>query len=376
MRSRFVFFLVLAALSIVAVVDTVRGGLNKFDGIGPVILESELENVGGGVSTDSKTPHVTVSGSLKMDAGGITKFGIANDFGSVAITAGAGDSIEVDYDITVYAESEEEAKKFADTCSVELSASGGKARAQLNRPPESSTNITGVVTKYTVRLPARLKVDMVNRFGEASIDGVSGDVDLENQYGVTRASNLGGSLVARTGFGSAEVSRIAKDADITHGHGRLTLNGVQGDIILRTRYSLVVVSDIAGEVDLTAEHGQVYVADVDGGFTGRTSFSPVSGRNVHGTVLLTSEHGPVEISGIDGEARVQARYAPVRVELGEAAQGYRVEMRARFGNIDADVPVTTGRPVQNEEQATVVVGRGGIPVHVESEFGRITLRTR
>lgn len=382
MRARLAFLFILAALTVVAVMDAATGGLNKLDRIGPVLIESGNADMNSGLSVDSRTPHVTKSGSLTMSAAGITKFGIANDFGSVAITAGAEgaagaeDSIEVDYDITVYAESEERAKEFANRCSVDLRASGGEARVALSQPRESSERIMGVVTNYRVKLPPRLKVDVVNSFGEVSIDGVSGDVDLQNQYGATRTSNLGGSLVARTGFAAAQISGIAKDADITVQQGSLTLNSVGGNVTLGARFSRVDASAIAGAVDLIAEHGQVNLADVGGGLTGKGSFCPVSGRNVRGSVLLTSDHGLVEISGIDDETRVRSTYAPVRVELGEAAEGYRVEMRTRFGSIDADVPVTTGGRVQNEEQATAVVGRGGIPVHVESEFGTITLRAR
>lgn len=375
MRPKVIFFLVLVALTFVAVVDTASGGLATLDrAIGPVVLGPERSEFGSSGPTDPRSPHATASGHLKMDAAGIDRFAIDNDFGSVAVAASEEDVIEVDYEITLYAESQELAEEFAAKCSVDLSSGGNQARAQLIQPQETPAEINGVVTKYTVKLPARLQIDVTNQFGPVTVDGVSGNVNLENGFGETKARNIGGSLVVRTRFGPGEVSQVAKDAEITAEQGNLILKGVGGNLMLRSKFVQVDASDIGGKVDLVSEHGSVKLQGVTGGLSARCDFASLRGLNIHGRVDIDTEHGAVEIEGIDSEARIETSYAPARVVLGQAAQGYTVKMRTRFGNIESNVPITVSKPAQNEEQATVVVGQGKIPVQVETEFGKITLQ--
>lgn len=375
MRPRVIFFMVLVALTVVAVVDTARGGLNTLDSaIGPVVRDFKYWGPDAGRSMGSGFPHATASGHLEMDAAGIDRFAIDNDFGSVAVTASEEDVIEVDYEITVYAGSQELAEEFAAKCSVDLSSGGSLARAQLIRPQETPAEINGVVTKYTVKLPPRLHVDVANRFGGVTVNGVSGDVNLENGFGETKARNIGGSLVVRTEFGATEISQVGKDAEITAEQGDLIVRVVGGDLTLRSKFVQVDASDIGGKVDLVSEHGSVKLQGVTGGLSARCEFASLRGLNIHGRVDIHSEHGAVEIEGIDSEARIETSYAPVRVVLGDSAQGYSVTMRTRFGNIESNVPITVNKPAQNEEQATAVVGRGKIPVQVEAEFGKITLQ--
>ena len=162
--------------------------------------------------------------SFKLNEGG--RFSISNVNGSITVTGGNGDSVEI------VASKKADSQKEQDQIEIQISHSADEIVVETELGDSNhwfSHNSNSATVKYDVIVPAGTRLDSVETVnGNVSISGVSGKVAAESVNGDLEITGLAGDVDLSTVNGSinAVFARLEdqQSVKVETVNGRVTIN--------------------------------------------------------------------------------------------------------------------------------------------------------
>jgi len=162
--------------------------------------------------------------SFKLNEGG--RFSISNVNGSITVTGGNGDSVEI------VASKKADSQKELDQIEIQISHSADEIVVETELGDSNhwfSHNSNSATVKYDVIVPAGTRLDSVETVnGNVSISGVSGKVAAESVNGDLEITGLAGDVDLSTVNGSinAVFARLEdqQSVKVETVNGRVTIN--------------------------------------------------------------------------------------------------------------------------------------------------------
>lgn len=380
----------------------------------------------------SAAPSVTLlgRGAKNVQSKALVAGGAAEPRGTLRVESAMGhltvtawDKNEISAEATVEVGDADAAyiKKFLDetTLKLEPAAGGGlvlRLRTPLDRGGRAGGRSLSFAARLAVRVPAAQSLRTVNSFGDLTVTGITGKLDLRNESGKVRIEGCGGELALENSFDEVRVADFKGPVDIRNESGAVRLERIGGDCLISSSFAPIDVRGIDGALEVRAESAKVAVADVKKDASLRSSFEAVEARRVGGRLTVAAESadvlaediggasdvrtsfgdvvlrrvaGPITVAGESAGVTIEdvkcppagclidvrTTFRPIEVTL-PAGAGVRGTARATFGRVLTDLPVTL---MQSRELETQVVsfgeGEGGITLQLKTN-GDITVRKK
>ncbi|MCU0244808.1 MAG: hypothetical protein MUE80_08845, partial [Acidobacteria bacterium] len=311
-------------------------------------------------------------------------------------------------------------KKFLDETTLKLEpAAGGlvlRLRTPLDRGGRAGGRSLSFAARLAVRVPAAQSLQTANSFGDLTVTGVTGKLDLRNESGKVRIDGCGGELALENSFDEVRVTDFKGPVDIRNESGAVRLERIGGNCLIISSFAAIDVRGIDGALEVRGESAKVAIADVKKDASLRSSFEDIEARRVGGRLTVAAESanvlaediggasdvrtsfgdvvlrrvaGPITVAGESAGVAIEdvkcppagclidvrTTFRPIEVTL-PAGIGVRGTARATFGRVLTDLPVTL---MQSRELETQVVsfgeGEGGITLQLKTN-GDITVRKK
>lgn len=330
----------------------------------------------GGYRFDRRGPTATVQrdGDIFADVENIE---VDNQYGKVRIEVTDG-TPGWSWELTCWANTVELAEIFTQKIEIRVDQRSGRSSWTLAMPRRPSRRLRGVESKLTLKVPAAVKVNVRNLYGETEILGVQGGTRAHCQHGKLQLSDLAGSVDAETSYAPLRAERIA-GAKLVNRHGSISATKVEGDLETRNlhnqinvsqvtgalkvhnQHGSVAASKITGPVEIEARHTEVQLHDLDGSARVRNSRGKISGQGLRGNldvqtdyntieldvncaeVLCKNRHGKIKLHLADPNLRVvRAETSHSNLELSVAESlSPKIEAQTSHGSVKSDFPVYT-----------------------------------
>jgi DUF4097 and DUF4098 domain-containing protein YvlB len=338
------------------------------------------------------------------------------------LTVTAWDKNEISAEATVEVGDADAAyiKKFLDETTLKLEpAAGGlvlRLRTPLDRGGRAGGRSLSFAARLAVRVPAAQSLQTANSFGDLTVTGVTGKLDLRNESGKVRIDGCGGELALENSFDEVRVTDFKGPVDIRNESGAVRLERIGGNCLIISSFAAIDVRGIDGALEVRGESAKVAIADVKKDASLRSSFEDIEARRVGGRLTVAAESanvlaediggasdvrtsfgdvvlrrvaGPITVAGESAGVAIEdvkcppagclidvrTTFRPIEVTL-PAGIGVRGTARATFGRVLTDLPVTL---MQSRELETQVVsfgeGEGGITLQLKTN-GDITVRKK
>ena len=173
--------------------------------------------------------------------------------------------------------------------------------------------------EYRITVPVRTDVKITSLAAEISVSSVEGEVEIENENGVSRAEYIFGPVV------------------VSQPHGDVDLQWIEGDIRIKATTGTITVSQLRGALDIASRTGEVHI---------RTELD--SNRDFF----------------------VQTTSGEISFAVPPAASG-RLKLESGSGGIETDVPVVIKDISRN--RLIGEFGNGGPKIHLTTSSGDITI---
>jgi len=329
---------------------------------------------------------------------------IFNLYGFVDVKPSDGDRIVLDVEKVVRAATKEEADRLAQEFTFSIRNEGSNYRVASSRD-ENTVNVGIRIgnerqrfkSSMTIRVPRKSLLEVTNKYGTVSVEGLEGNQTISNKYGSTSIQDITGGLTVTTGYGSAVIGNVSGDVNVTNAYASTTLRtmgakvtvenkygsvdvqDVKGDASIDNRYSVINAQRIAGSLTIRGRNNSVDVDDVNGAVDVETSYKNLSVRNTKGEITLANRHGSIDLELDDPvlrkEIRINATYSDVSIEL-PATASFSFEGRTRYGDIDSEFDGFTVNSSGRERSIRGQQGGGDTRITVETTHGSIRLEKR
>ena len=311
---------------------------------------------------------------------------IGSGHGDIEVRSWANNSLQIDYQITVWAADEETAKEIASEIEIQIEpekdASDRLMRTSImtnypeerglwqNSGPRARVNYWLVVPQQT-----NLEIDnrhgevavgdlrgtttIGNRHGNVSLHAIDGDLNLDTRHGNVEADSIQGNVCFKGGHGNANLGKVGGNFEGDHRHGDLELDAVGGDLTLAHRHGNTVVHSVGGTIEVNKGHGRIELGEV------RDTF--------HIDAHHADTHLDV-VSSLSGDCVIKGHHAKVNLVAPEDAFA-SIQTSTRRGSISSEFEgdLTKGK---REQQFTATLSESGANLQITNHHGRIDLRCR
>ena len=242
--------------------------------------------------------------------------------------------------------------------------------------------------QLVLEVPKGTRLDLDNRYGDVSVTGVEGALEvaltsgnltatnvrggaeIDNRYGDVELSDLEGDLVLEAGSGSVEIAGLTGGARLRNQYGNLVLSRVTGPVDIAVTSGEVEVREAGGAVSVQDTYGAVTIEGAAGDVTVSTQSSPIRLERIGGRVNIDGEYGSVEVAEVAGAVDVVSGSGTVKV----AGAAREVSIRNRYAGVSVD-GAGGAVTISNESGEVAVAGLSGAALtarhRVETRYGSI-----
>ena len=312
--------------------------------------------------------------------------GIDSRHGDIEVRSWAKNSLQIDYQITVWAEDEETAKEIASEIEIridpEKDASDRATRAMIttNYPKEWKlwrNSGSRARVDYWLVVPQQTNLELNNRHGDVSVDdlrgtttignrhgnvslgAIGGDLNLDAHHGNAEADSIQGNVRFKGSHGNAKLGKVGGNFEGDHRHGHLELDAVGGDLTLTHRHRNAVVHSVGGTIEVSKGHGQIGL------------------RGVRDTFHIDAHHADTHldvVSPLSGDCVIKGHHA--KVDLSAPADAFAsIQASTHRGSISSEFDGNLTKE-KRDQQFTATPNKDGANLQISSHHGRINLRRR
>ncbi len=309
-----------------------------------------------------------------------TTFEISNKFGDIKIENTDANEITIDAEIIVKSRSQEKADKIMSHISVSISQDGNTVLAKTDIDNRSVNNSSFEIN-YNVTMPAYLKTDLENRYGNVTINELHGKSSIKVKYGSLNVNKMldgNEKPLSLVELGYCENSRInefnwgsiiIKYSKLEVGSGKAMAISSQYSKLRIGTFSSIVAEAAYDDYQIEGITNLVMTA----------KYSNIDVESLTKKFKIDNNYGNVTISKIpDGfeDINVVSRYAKVNLGIAQNAN-YQIMAKADYADIKYnDLNI---RQRIKDDHSLELNGFSGnedakATVNVTSQYGEVDLR--
>jgi hypothetical protein len=333
---------------------------NPFDGRN---IASRLE--------DSKTLNVNTEKPLTLK--------VTDDSGDVTITGADVETVQVRAVKTAYDSSQSRADQEVKSIKYTIEQNGNTITLKYELPKSMNFNNKVNTVDFIVTVPNETTVD-VTTFGEVSVEGTNGNVDIITSFGDVTVQNIEGRVTVETQSGKVDASSVNADSaniELSSGFGRISLEKASGkDIRLKSQSGVLETINVraSGNIELSTDFGDIVFR---GGSANALDAATNSGKltlktlTLRGTLTAKSDFGEISVEQVKAAAYdAQTNSGSIMID---GAFG-KVKAHSGFGSVTVRNADSVSLDLDTQSGPVDFEGSLGDGPHtVQSDFGEITL---
>ena len=330
--------------------------------------------------------HEEPRAQMFLETGEEFDLGIDSRHGDIEVRSWAKNSVQIDYQISVWAEDEETAKEIASEIEIriepEKDASERATRASITTDyPEEwglwRNSGPRARVDYWLVVPQQTSLEIDSRHAEVSVHDLRGTTTISNRHGNVSLYTMGGDLNLDAHHGNAEADSIQGNVLFKGSHGNAELGKVGGNFEGDYKHGHLELDEVSGDLTLKHQHGSAVVHSVGGVSWVDKSHGPIELEGVRNTFHINANHADTRIdvvSPLSGDCVIKGRHA--KVDLIAPADAFAsIQASTHHGNISSEFEGDLTKK-KWDQQFTATLSESGASLQVTNHHGRIDLRRR
>jgi hypothetical protein len=252
-------------------------------GSGAAACDVSIGDTGFNIGMATNKATDTWTRSYAISTGG--SFEVVNTNGQVEVLQGTGPKVEVSAEKIAKASSDEAAKDLLGKIEIVETVKPDAVRLETKTPKTFGSG--GAEVKYTIKVPAGLRLRAGTTNGGITLTGISNDIEASTTNGAVNGENLSGTIEASTTNGGVHlaVARL--------GAGGLRASTTNGGV------SVTVPTDTKANVTAHVTNGGLGVENLNVVTTGEQNRRHLEGTLNGGgpTIELGTTNGGIRLTG-------------------------------------------------------------------------------
>lgn len=309
-----------------------------------------------------------------------TTFEISNSFGDIKIENSNDDKITIDAEIIVNTKSQSKADKIMSSITITISQSGNIVKAITNID-DLKTNNSSFEINYKVTMPAYVNTNLKNKYGNVTINELSGKSNISVKYGslsVNKILDSNEKPLSTVELGYCSKSRINEFnwGKIIIKYSKLEV-GKGKALVISSKYSKLKLGNFSS---IVAEGGyDDYEINSVTNFIIDAKYTDIEIEQLNKKLSVENKYGRISVDKISNDfesINVESKYGNINLGLSENAS-YKLYAKTKYADIKYNDLKITKRI--KESSSIEINGYSGsesanAKVKIISEYGDIDLR--
>ena len=266
------------------------------------------------------------------------KFDLAVDsrHGDIEVKSWARNSLQIDYQITVWAEDEETAKEIASEIEIGIepkkddSDRATRVSIATDYPEEWGlwrNSGPRARVDYWLIVPQQTNLELHNRHGDVSGGDLRGTTTIGNRHGNVSLRALEGDLNVDAHHGAVEADSIQGNVCFKGTHGNAKFGKVGGNFAGDYHHGYLELDEVGGDLTLKHRHGDAVV------------------HSVGGVILVDKHYGKIELGGVRDTFQINAHHADPHLDVVAPLSGDCI-IKGHHGQVELIAPADTFASIQ------------------------------
>jgi DUF4097 and DUF4098 domain-containing protein YvlB len=310
---------------------------------------------------------------------------IQNPRGDVSITAGDGQTVEVQAHEVAYTNSDDDAQKIFAAEAAHLTVSGSAVLIKSDGHQNGRLNLT-------VSVPKNARVVLDSGKGDVTVAGVGMGLSINSVHGDTHLDQIAGPVQIHFGDSRHDFSAHQIDGDLTtDGNSNdVTLSEVKGRVTVNGEFfGEAHLESIGGPINLHTSITDLQLAQLPGDLTLNSDDLRVT--QAKGQAHIVTHSKDVELNQMAGDSYVQDRDGRIAIE---SIGNFSVEAHNNKGDVEVTLPSSASAKVQvssrngdvvsdfaapnfgdaTTKAATFTIGSGAARIVLSADNGDVRLK--
>ncbi len=325
---------------------------------------------------------------LEQDFPANASLKVIDNHGAVSIHASDNDKITIVVRKRVGAESQSDADKYNGETKPTITTIGGQVTVDAKVEGAGSHPVE---TDLDISLPRKAAVTINSRRGDVDVSRRDGNVEISTQHSDTSVTEVAGNVKINQEKGSLKIEQIDGDVHIDGRLDEVSVADVKGSaqldgefqesikleriaktVTFKSSRTDMEFSRIDGSLDLDSD--ELHADQIAGPLHLTTRSKNIQLEEISGDVRVQDENGSVELGMRTlGNVQIDNRSGDVQVSIPDKS-GFRLDARARDGEIQSDFPELKVSNDDHEGKASGSVGSGSSHIVVNNEHEGIEIR--
>lgn len=282
---------------------------------------------------------------------------INNKYGNIRIIEGKENKISFKIEIIGKGKTEQLAKEYAETVSIDFSQNGNKVSAETKLQSLNCNNC-GRSIHYTVIAPKSTIMDLENKYGNIYLDDVVTPLDVELKYGDLHAGTLADTDLDIK-YGKATIKSCTK-LDLDSKYSGLTIDRVE-TLKVDSKYDNLDIGTVS-DLNITTGYTDVKIKKLNRRFVSND--------------LKYCKLNISEVATNFSEIKIDAAYSGLNVGLTKN-HNFKAVLHTRYGNIKANNITFNNVTLKKEDAIVATAGSSSNPsalVEISASYGDIVFK--
>lgn len=284
------------------------------------------------------------------------------DRGSIKITTGSSDAVNVKVVRELKRGSNSKAREIYQKHKIEMTQEGDNVKILVERPKGNlglgifgQNPFNGLHVEYTISVPSEYNLEVRTAGGNINVADLKGEVHAHTSGGNVELGKINGAIDAHTSGGNISLQGSKGPATLRTSGGDLRLHEIDGDLTARTSGGSISVERVRGSVRAETSGGNIRVREAHGPIYAHTSGGNVSAQ------LMAAPAANCALKTSGGNVAITL------------PQKSAVDINARTsgGSIRSDFP---GEMNKQRTRLVAQINGGGPDVLLETSGGDVEIR--
>ena len=301
---------------------------------------------------------------------------INNKYGNVNMTTWDKNTVEFHIEIKVDGKNATKVKERINSINVEFSANAGRVSAETIIENIGNSNNVNITIHYFVKLPKTNSIDITNKYGNITLDGLKGSSAIDLSYGNMNLGKLENALnIWDLDYVTTANVDMVKSANITMDYSKLTL-GNSEVINLNADYSDVNLGEIEDLVN-DMDYGNLFIEKANS-VSNVSDYSNVKIGTIYKSFVSSLSYGSIAIGNVKkgfNKISISADYSDVSIGMDPGA-GYTIEGNFKYGGLDFPSNVNMSKQIEKSVAKTYEgkAGNGSAEILINMTYGSAKIR--
>lgn len=296
---------------------------------------------------------------------------VYNNIGDILVVDSTTDSIKIEADITVKCNNKDDAREYIGRV-IEIEEGITTTISTLEAEAIYRDAYSNAVVDFTIYVPSTSDIEIVEKFGDVSVEDFTGNAIIDNKYGSTTVNKISGEVKVDCAFGSVDLQDVDGKVSVETKNGKIDVKNLGSDAELETAFGAIEAENVNGDIKAISKNGKVEVIDIKGKAELESYFGSVKLEKVRGEVNAQSKNGSLDAKDIEGNVYLETSFGSVKYDSSDL-NDIDIYAQTKFGSINTDYPISI-----NKDGSTVTgkmkIGNGKYRVELLTNNGSIDIK--